>query len=958
MLSSKQLKYLILFLYIIECKCQENMYSHLQTRLKTSLRSTTSTRIRSQRRTIAFIGTQVNIPKYSAASSYSYKFQSSNKKISHRLFSSIDSQDTTEEKIYQELKSLTGIIQEHDRLYYTPGLEPALTDEEYDALTAQEAELCKSYPHLLKRLEQESGLGTKVSRYGGRVGLLEPDTSVNERRKLVHLENAPMQSLDNAMTFTSVMKWLNRVRKGLFKDKSNSGLDEISVELIAEPKMDGLSLSLRYILVDKNENLYRLQWGATRGDGTRGEDVTDAVLAIDMIPREFTFIAANQDVTPNIIEVRGEVVLPTSTFERLTKEAETVDDDSIANKDIESKEESPSNSSSTALLPNQFANARNAASGILMRRKALSELTDMEIENTKTLRSMLNFYAYSVAFSSGVSDDVDNAFFENGQEMRNILQGFGFEVPNPCDIVNVLLDREEEIDESQCQALLDYHTLVMANRLKSSQQDSKVNEKYDFDFDVDGAVYKVSSVASRSILGSSSRFPRWAIAHKFPAQCAVTKLNAVEVQIGRTGALTPVAVLEPVDLGGVTVSRASLHNFEFAQSILKAKAHESDIGVPIGSSVMINRAGDVIPQVIQRIDSDDDSKPVETKDDFISLSAPKKCPACGSDTVFDLVAGRSSAKSAAKDDKDKELSEENAKSKESVGQVLRCGGPQLLCPPRAIGALSHTFSRSGIDVTGLSEARLQQLVNATLIRVPSDLFNILDDDHTMLNDIMEMPGWGEKSANNLKAATQKVVDEGVPLSKFIYSLGIRHIGTFSSALIASTYETIDNFLDALKHASTVKSDDADTCFIALTGKESDEEDGVKGIGPAVTEALYSFSKNEELLNAAIDLSKRLKIINAEKPKNNSSTNDPNIELPFEGLSVVFTGSLPDEMTRTVAQKYAIELLGAKSTPSSVSKNTGIVIIGEKGGKKADKAKELGVRTMTADEFGVLVKKFT
>ena len=869
MLSSKQLKYIILLLYLIECKCQENMYSHLQTHLKSSLRST-SIRIRSQRQSIAFIGIQVNVPtqKHSEVFPFSYKFQSSNIKISHRLYSSsIEDQDTTEEKIYKELKSLTGIIQEHDRLYYTPGLEPTLTDEEYDALTIQEAELCKTYPHLLKRLENESGLGTKVSRYGGRVGLLEQDTtSPMERKKLFHLENAPMLSLDNAMTFTSVTKWLNRVRKRLFKDKSNSGVDELSVGLIAEPKMDGLSLSLRYVLVNENEHLYRLQWGATRGDGTRGEDVTDAVLAINMIPREFSFIAENQDVVPNIIEVRGEVVLPTSTFERLTKEAETVNTISNSSEAIASKADTPASSSSTALLPSQFANARNAASGILMRRKAASELTEEEIENTKTLRSMLNFYAYSVAFSSGVSDDVDNAYFKNGQEMRDILERFDFEVPNPCEIVNVLLDREEEIDESQCQPLLDYHTLVMANRLKSAEKDSKVNEKYNFDFDVDGAVYKVSSVASRSILGSSSRFPRWAIAHKFPAQCAVTKLNAVEVQIGRTGALTPVAVLEPVDLGGVTVSRASLHNFEFAQSILKAKFHESDIGVPIGSSVMINRAGDVIPQVVQRVDSDSDNESIESKNDFISLSAPKKCPACGSDTVFDLVAGRSSVKSADEDEKKSELSEATTKSKESVGQVLRCGGPQLLCPPRAIGALSHTFSRSAIDITGLSEARLQQLVNATLIQVPADLFNILDEEHTMLKDIMELPGWGEKSANNLKASTQKVLDDGVPLSKFIYSLGIRHVGTFSSALIASTYGNVDKFLDALKHASTVKSDKADECFIALTGKNSGEEDGVKGIGPAVTEALHSYAKNEELLRAAIDLSKKLKIQDVTKPK--------------------------------------------------------------------------------------------
>jgi len=468
--------------------------------------------------------------------------------------------------------------------------------------------------------------------------------------------------------------------------------------------------------------------------------------------------------------------------------------------------------------------------------------------------------------------------------------------------------------------------------------------------------------------GSSSRVPRWAIAHKFPAQCAVTKLTGVDIQIGRTGAITPVAILEPVDLGGVSVSRASLHNFDFAKSILKASNKDDDVGLTKGASVMISRAGDVIPQVLRRLEDDVTMKDVK---EFISLRPPSTCPACGSKTVFDFVGGRGKGKQPAQGeaiansveqiggDMDEQISI-TASKRDSVGQVLRCSGPQLLCKPRAVGALAHTFSRDALDISGLSEARIQQLLNATLIRTPADLFDILDKDLDLFQNITELPGWGNKSALNLKCGTQKVVAEGVSLSKFIYSLGIRHIGVQSSSLIASAYTSSEAFLSAIDEASKtrIEQDNAtELLFSALIGN-GDNKESIKGIGPVAVDSLKFFAQNIELVQAAKELAKRIPVHDVVSRAERDQVLDKDLStLPFHGLSVVFTGSLPNEMTRTKAHQYAIEVLGAKSTPSSVSKTTGIVVVGEKGGKKADNAKKFGIKIMTADEFADLVEKY-
>ncbi len=504
----------------------------------------------------------------------------SNASFSFRLLSSTSSstsndKDTEKEELYyEELKKLTTIIQNHDMLYYTPGLIPTITDDEYDALTQREAELCINHPHLLKRLEVESGLGSKVSRYGGRVGPIlqhgeEEDASQSTKAhktmarmtggKLIHLENAPMQSLDNAMMAPQVIKWLNRVRKGLFKSSSSFEGDleanSISngddgdgitthastgtrdIEIIAEPKMDGLSLSLRYRLDDKKAskssllNVYQLEWGATRGDGKRGEDVTDAVNAIETIPQTFELPAQSSSSfpTPNIIEIRGEVVLPTSIFTELTSEVEVesatkntndtntqVDKDGVDNNDNASENQNElveqPKSQSGSLLPSQFSNARNAASGILMRRKSQSEMTQEEIENTKLLRSYLRFYAYSIGsspipYSSGEEGNGESStnLYSSGLEMRSLLTDWGFAVPNPSEIVTLTIHKEEEVQESECQALFQFHDTIMSDR--NGDINGANNSEKGFDFDVDGAVYKLTDVSDREVLGKDNDEP-------------------------------------------------------------------------------------------------------------------------------------------------------------------------------------------------------------------------------------------------------------------------------------------------------------------------------------------------------------------------------------------------------------------------------------------------------------------
>lgn len=652
--------------------------------------------------------------------------------------STLDSLSNEEKTIYQELALLSERIRILDSAYYGRESHDVkdlnVTDEEYDALARKEAELCIAYPHLLALLETETGLGSKATRYGGRVGQLYSETEssaeskqnakpkkksrspTKKRIKRQHLANEPMLSLDNAMEEVEAVAWLNRVRKLLLAARQDHIIDEESdviefpITISAEPKIDGLSLSLRYEL--KKDDLigttFKFAWASTRGDGTQGEDVTDAVKSAWMgnktqdetghyfVPDTIA-IQSGDESTPSVIEIRGEVVLPQESFDEFM---DTVSKDANAT---------------------LFSNARNAASGILLRSK--EPVSDEELERTRWLQSRLRFYAYDVAPSS-VADQIVGT---NMQDMRKILLGYGFDVPNPIINETVTISSSNKLNSSDMTNLFTYHHNVMESRDESSLDMERPS------YQIDGVVYKLSDFKDRQICGSSSRTPRWAIAHKFPPLSAITRLHKIDVQVGRTGALTPVAILEPVDLGGVLVSRASLHNFHYAKKLLLPKMEDSGhltTCVRSGVSVLVSRAGDVIPQIIKRVYVDANEEEIDTlrNDDnytMLSLDPPTNCPACGSPTTFEHVSSTLKQKRRKKENSIAVLDEVLQPTEVDgniTGQVLRCSGPQLLCQPRAVNALAYAYSRSGLDVKGLSKSKLQQLIDNNIIRFPADLF--------------------------------------------------------------------------------------------------------------------------------------------------------------------------------------------------------------------------------------------
>jgi DNA ligase (NAD+) len=439
-------------------------------------------------------------------------------------------------------------------------------------------------------------------------------------------------------------------------------------------------------------------------------------------------------------------------------------------------------------------------------------------------------------------------------------------------------------------------------------------------------------------MGNSMKSPKFAIAHKFPAQSAVTYLLDVIIQVGRTGALTPVAILDPVEVGGVTIQRATLHNFRHMKEILGRQDGDNAVttsAIPAQQAVMVRRAGDVIPQVIRVLPGAALST-TAVDQHMISLEPPKACPACGSNVVVDEVNNNTIS-----------------------GQVIRCGGPSLLCPPRAITSLAHAFSRDALDITGLSEARIQQLMDAGFLRYPCDVFSLNDSQWEKMADL---PRWGKKLCTNLRSSTQRVASSGVSLGRFIYSLGIRHVGKHSSEIVAKAYGNLTSFFEELDCAENsvhrggsrvdIEGGDASVQqFQSLQNK--------LGLGPVIIDSLSEFANSPELVAAARNLAAAVTVKEERMELENSDSatvvdsSESNSQHPWKGLRVVFTGSLV-EVSRSEAQRLAKQL-GAMSTSSSVSKSTDLLVHGEKGGKKLDQALSWGVATMTANEFIDMVK---
>ena len=867
------------------------------------------------------------------------------------IVSSEDSNHTDDEMTihYEELKWLSNEIRRHDQLYYEE--QPILSDEEYDALTKREEELCQTYPNLLKQWEVESGLGKSATRYGGRVGavasssssetiysessssgnltterntetvdtaeesLIDTSTSSSRPRfltqeKRLHLQ--PMLSLDNVHDTDQLLEWLQRLRRKLLP----GGTTEI--KLLTEPKLDGLSLSIRYERDDgkkgaddrtKNSNRYELVWAATRGDGRQGQDVTSSVREMK-IPTSISWATLKEVECPDRFEIRGEVVLPNSVFISVAQNL-------------------------------SYSNARNAASGILLRKTdtaaPIKEGKNQSSEpTTQYLLSQLRFYAYDILLPGDTADStfISPLLFDSASS-REQFESWGFSTPDPVRLTTVKFpdDEVEPFSTTEIKPMIQYYESLQKHREGVTADTRKKQKLVWGDYDMDGCVHKLSDFNLRNLMGASNRAPRWAVAHKFPPMAAVTQLRGVELQVGRTGALTPVAILDPVDLGGVKVQRATLHNFGHMRQILGAEQSET---IPVGTPVFVRRAGDVIPQVVSRVatqanQQSDSTDGVKKDTASISLSLPSKCPACGSDVVVDIVNNNRTANAT-----------ENSRDA-PIGQVLRCGGSQFGCGPRALSALTHAYSRDALDIKGMSDSRTQQMMDAGFLRIPSDIFRLAKDP-AVLEAIAEMDGWGTKSSQNVAIAANRVASEGVTLARFVYSLNIRHAGVHSSSLIADAYGSVGAFLDALELSSKQDSSaiSEDELFTAL----KEDREVTKGIGPVLIKSLVDYSKNIELVEAARDLANSIRVVDHPCQTEYST---PASDKPFVGMSVVFSGSIAG-ISRKKAQEKAKEL-GAASTPGTVSSTTDVLVVGAKVGKsKLDKADKLGVRLMEAADF--------
>ncbi|MFN0264283.1 NAD-dependent DNA ligase LigA [Tepidamorphus sp. 3E244] len=681
-----------------------------------------------------------------------------------------------------ELERLATEIAGHDKRYYEKDA-PTVTDAEYDRLRKRNTDIEARFP-TLKRPDSPSD----------RVGAA-PSEKFEKVRHAV-----PMLSLDNAFDEEDVADFLARVRRFAKLE------DDADLAIFGEPKIDGLSASLRY------EKGVFVQ-GATRGDGYEGEDVTRNLNTIDDLPEKLT------GKVPDIFEVRGEVYMSRADFTALN-ERQAEDGKPV------------------------FANPRNAAAGSLR-----------QLDPRITARRPLKFFAYSWGEVSEMPADTQSGMIEK-------LEKFGFST-NP---LSRCLNGVEEI--------IAFHAEVEKQRASLG-------------YDIDGVVYKVDSLALQEQLGFVSRSPRWAIAHKFPAEQATTILDGIEIQVGRTGALTPVARLRPVTVGGVVVSNATLHNADYIAGI-------GNDGEPIregrdireGDTVIIQRAGDVIPQVVDVLL---DQRPKDSK----PYQFPDKCPVCGSHAV-------------------REPDEKTGR----LGSVTRCTGG-LVCAAQAVERLKHFASRMAFDIEGLGDKQIEAFHADGLIAQPADIFRLKDHEGALKT----REGFGEKSVANLLASIE--VRRDIALDRFIYGLGIRHVGETTARLIARHFGTFAAFREAAQGIGG----DADD-LSALTD--------IDGIGPIVARAIAEFFAEGHNRDAVDALLAEVTPQEMERPGADGA------ELPLAGQIIVFTGAL-EVMTRPDAEKLA-ESLGAK-TAGSVSKKTTLVVAGPGAGSKLKKASELGIEVI-------------
>jgi DNA ligase (NAD+) len=690
----------------------------------------------------------------------------------------------TEAQARAELEQLAREIARHDELYYRRD-DPEISDADYDGLRERNSAIEARFSDLVRADSPSLRVGAApVAAFG----------------KVRHA--VPMLSLGNAFDEEDVVDFIARVRRFL-------GLaPEAVVALTAEPKIDGLSISLTY-----REG--RLVQAATRGDGTEGENVTPNVLTLQQVPRRL----AGKGV-PDLVEVRGEIYLRHDDFSKL-------------------------NAEQAAAGQKVFANPRNAAAGSLR-----------QLDASITARRPLRFFAYGWGAASAVPADTQSGVYAS-------FARWGL----PLNPLMRVCETTEEV--------LAFHRQM-------------AQERASLGYDIDGMVYKVNRLDWQTRLGFVSRAPRWAIAHKFPAEEVPTRLLGIDIQVGRTGALTPAAKLEPVTVGGVVVSNATLHNEdEIARKDIR-----------IGDTVIVRRAGDVIPQVMSVVL---DKRPKGAR----PYKMPEVCPACGSAAL-----------------------RESDEAKGRVDVVRRCTGG-LVCPAQAKERLKHFVSRNAFDIEGLGEKQIELFYDEGRIMQPADIFTLAERDQRLPEDkrLAAKKGFGAKSVENLFKAIE--ARRRMPLDRFIYALGIRHIGETTARDLAKALGTLDAFKAAALAA-------------AAGGKDSEpyrDLDNIEGIGETVVDALVDFFSEPHNTRALDDLLAEVTVEPFVRAVTAAS--------PVSDKTVVFTGTL-EKMTRGEAKALA-ERLGAK-VAGSVSKKTDYVVAGSDAGSKLGKARELGVKVLSEDEW--------
>ena len=727
-------------------------------------------------------------------------------------------EDLTEDEARVELERLASEIARHDIAYHQNDA-PEISDAEYDALRRRNQALEELFPELVR---QDSPTGA--------VGASPAEGFAKVRHAV------PMLSLAKAYTDLDVVDFIERGRRFFQRDK------ELDIAFTAEPKIDGLSASLRY---EKGEFVQ----GATRGDGAVGEDITANLKTIADIPHKLSGSG-----WPDVIEIRGEVYMTYAEFQALRER-------------------------SAAAGGQDYVNPRNTAAGSLRQKDA-----------SVTASRNLKFFAYAWGFSS---EDPAPTQYEAVQKFAD----WGF-------TISPLMVRARSVDE-----LIAHYRLIEAQRSSLG-------------YDIDGVVYKVDQLELQRRWGFASGEPRWAVAHKFPAEQASTTVRRIDIQVGRTGTLAPVARLAPVTVGGVVVENVTLHNEDYIKGLDSTGAPIRDgIDVRVGDTVVIQRAGDVIPQIV-RVDLE--KRPA----DAVPYEFPHVCPVCGSPAT-------------------RELNEKTGKE----DSRRRCTG-EMICPAQAVERLRHFVSRGAMDIEGLGAENIDLFFNSGLVRTAADIFTLKDrrtEVQKALAARREEQAQAREAASGKTRKNVRAVEsrnfEGLDklfaaidkrrepeLDRFIFALGIRHIGENTASVLARTFTTIENLMETGK--AVAQAADPKAVFPS-----------VDGIGGTVVEALADFfgnERNDDVLDA---------LLKQVRPRPYELTISAQSEVA--GKTVVFTGSL-EKMTRSEAKAMA-ERHGA-NVAGSVSAQTDILVAGPGAGSKLKTAEALGVRVVSEDEWFALIAK--